>query len=121
MNLFDLTSHLMLETMNPLISSNSNKIRRENMFFADGNIESVTDYLKLLLENLKCSPIIDGCIIECFKTFNNELINFNLELFDIKGDICLVEVRREKGDILDFNKLFGEIYEKCEISFKEKL
>jgi hypothetical protein len=121
MNLFDLTSHLMLGTMNPLISSNSKKIRRETVFFADGNIESVTEYLKKLLEKQKCSPTVDGCVIKCYKTLHNALISFSFELYDIKGDICLVEVRRGKGDILDFNKLYREIYEKCEISFQEKL
>jgi len=118
MNGFDFASHLMMGAINPLVSNNS-KIKRETVFMADGKASSCISYLKELLEKLKCSPTVNGNDIKCFKTINNALLNFNFSIIEITGEVCFVEVRRGKGDILDFNKLYREITEKCEIALKK--
>jgi len=45
------------------------------------------------------------------------MLSFTIQLLEIKGGFCLVEVRRGKGDILDFNKFYREFVENCELAF----
>jgi len=119
MNAFDLISHLMMGAINPLVNNNS-KIKRETNFLADGKLKQVIEYINHQLEDLKYSPQILNNTIKCFKTINNTLISFLIEIIEITGDICLVEVRRSKGDILNFNKLYRAFENGCKIAFIEK-
>jgi len=117
MNAFAFASFLMMGAINPLVSNNS-KIKRETVFMADGKASSCISYLKDQLDKNKCNPTVNGNDIKCFKTINNALLNFNFSITELTGEVCFVEVRRGKGDILDFNKLYRELIEKCEIAFK---
>ena len=119
MNAFDLSSHLMIGTINPLVANNS-KIKKETVFMADGNAETVIKYLKNQLEGIKSSPSVTGNEIKCVKSIKNVLLTFELQIIELTGEICLIEVRRMKGDILEFNKLYREFVDKCEIAFIEK-
>jgi hypothetical protein len=109
----------MTGTINPLVSNNS-KIKRETQFMADGNAEKVIDYLKKQLEGIKSSPNVNGNEIKCVKSIKNSLVTFDFQIIEITGDVCYIEVRRGKGDILEFNKLYRDFVEKCEIAFIQK-
>jgi hypothetical protein len=105
LNAFSLASKLMMGYVNPLVSSTA-KIRRETCFMAKGEGKEVQARLVKELKNQNANPTIKNQEIKCFLHLHNNLLTFTIEILPVKGGFAMVEVRRGKGDILEFNRFY---------------
>ncbi|KAL9650469.1 hypothetical protein ABK040_004692 [Willaertia magna] len=112
LNAFDLASILMAGSMNPLISKGSEeqvKFRRQTRFMAKGNKDQVQTEICKRLEEVKAKPSIKGEEIRGVVTLHQNAITFSITIEETSGGFSVVEVRRNKGDILAFNSLYREL------------
>jgi serine/threonine protein kinase len=111
LNAFDLASRLMMGSMNPLMSSTAVKIRRETRFMASGQQKQVEDELIRVLSEMKGNPErtknkeIKGYIT----TSTAQMLTFTAKVEGLTGGLCMVEVRRGKGDILEYNSFYRNL------------
>jgi len=108
LNAFDLASMLMMGSMNPLMSSDASvKIRRETRFMAKGKKEEAKQAIINKLDQLKAKPTTKGDDeIKCMATVNQSVITFSIKIEETSGGFSVVEVRRGKGNILDYNAFY---------------
>ena len=106
LNAFDLASALMSGTINQLVSSEPASIRRETKFIAQGSATAVLPALASILKELSANPIEKSTDIKCFVGNTSHPFTFTVSVSETTGGFCLVEVRRNKGPILDFNAFY---------------
>lgn len=109
LNAFDLASKLMSGAFNPLMSGV--KIHRETRFIATGAAEIVRDILKKTLQELNANPSEKNGEIKCFVNLPGGVVTFNINVESTAGGFSLVEVRRGRGRILDFNQTYRSLLE----------
>jgi serine/threonine protein kinase len=105
LNAFDLASALMSGTMNNLVSSEPANIRRETTFIAKGNATTVLSALTDSLKKESANPIEKNSELKCFVA-GAQSFTFLVRVSETSGGFCLVEARRNKGNILDFNSFY---------------
>ncbi len=106
LNAFDLASALMSGTMNQLVSSEKVSIRRETRFMAQGNASSVLSAMEKILVQMGAHPTEKNGELKCFLSQNAQVLTFSIGVSETSGGFSLVEVRRGKGDILEFNTFY---------------
>jgi serine/threonine protein kinase len=110
LNAFDLASRLMMGSMNPLMSNTAVKIRRETRFMASGQQKQVEDELVRVLSEMKGNPERKNKEIKGYmNTSNSQMLTFNAKVEGLTGGLCMVEVRRGKGDILEYNSFYRNL------------
>jgi len=109
LNAFELASALMSGTINQLVSSEKVNIRRETRFMAQGNAEHVLNSLKKTLKQLGASSNEKNGELKCFFSQNAQALTFSIGVLETSGGFSLVEVRRGKGDILEFNNFYRKL------------
>lgn len=121
LNAFDLASKLMAGAINPLMSGV--KIRRETRFIATGNAETVRSELNERLTKMNANPSERNNEIKCFVNMSGGMLTFTITVDSTAGGFSLVEVRRGRGRILDFNQVYrtllnelGQIVSSTEIA-----
>jgi serine/threonine protein kinase len=107
LNAFDLASRLMMGAVNPLISSAA-KIRRETIFMANGTMKDLKERFMKELLVMQANPQSkeNSNEIKCFTNKNANLLTFVIEISPVAGGFAMVEMRRGKGDILEFNSFY---------------
>ncbi len=112
LNAFDLASRLMMGSMNPLMSNTAVKIRRETRFMASGVQKTVEDELIKVLGEMKANPernVKNKEIKGYLNTSNSQMLTFTAKVEGLTGGLCMVEVRRGKGDILEYNSFYRNL------------
>lgn len=95
----------MLGAFSPLMTKTVT-IRRETRFMAKGDDKTVSTALVKLLTELKANPTVKGKEIKGYIQYGPNLISFAIDIAPTSGGFCMVEVRRGKGTILDYNKFY---------------
>lgn len=115
-NAFELASRLMMGTLNPLVQKNQDSlIRRETRFMAVGTAKEVLNKLVEILKVEKCDPKVktNELEIKCFTHFNKALLTFSVVVHQtVSMNICMVEFRRGRGDVLRFHEMYRILLEK---------
>jgi len=106
LNAFDLASALMSGTMNQLVSSEKVSIRRETRFMAQGAASVVLTAMEKILVQMGAHPSEKNGELKCFLSQNAQVLTFSIGVSETSGGFSLVEVRRGKGDILEFNTFY---------------
>ena len=108
LNAFDLASMLMMGSMNPLMSSDASvKIKRQTRFMAKGKKQECQTAIVSKLDKMKAKPTTKGDDeIKCMATVNQAAITFSIKIEETSGGFSVVEVRRGKGNILDYNAFY---------------
>lgn len=112
LNAFDLASRLMMGSMNPLMSNTAVKIRRETRFMASGAQKNVEEELIKVLGEMKANPernVKNKEIKGYINTSNSQMLTFTAKVEGLTGGLCMVEVRRGKGDILEYNSFYRNL------------
>ena len=128
LNAFDLASIMMSGIVNPLVqrvTTNQVTIRRETRFIAGGDKHSVLEKIKSTLSDVlqvKVSTTHLGdsklsqqnsdhnfADLKCFATIQQVGLTFSVKIEATQGGFCLVEFRRGKGSIIDYNNLYRQI------------
>lgn len=135
LNAFDLASIMMSGFVNPLVNHVPNashktvNIRRETRFIARGDKKTVLEKIKsLLAEKLQVkvstthlNDLESGKLsqqnasdqnlsdMKCFATVKQVGVAFSVKVDQTSVGFCLVEIRRGKGSIIDFNFLYRQI------------
>jgi len=107
--------------------SNQVSIRRETRFIARGDKQTVLEKIKsVLAQNLQVKvstshleKLTDNAQhsesdsnfsdLKCFATVKQIGVTFSVKIEPTSGGFCLVEFRRGKGSIIDFNTLYRHI------------
>jgi len=108
MNAFEFASMLLSGQMNPLMNPNAKRVT-ESQFLTKGNFDSVVSILQDALEKLggKCEKKENRLKVSVQKQGTFLLVG--VEILPIIGDFCHCEVRKLKGDGLEFIKLFNTL------------
>jgi len=112
LNAFDLASRLMMGSMNPLMSNTAVKIRRETRFMASGTQKQVEDEMMKILAQMKANPEHNTKNKEIkgyLNTSNSQMLTFTAKVEGLTGGLSMVEVRRGKGDILEYNSFYRNL------------
>jgi len=87
---------------------------RETSLFCKGVVDVVIKTFISLLEDLKANPNVKDGLIRCNYVLPNQVISFSVRVTPIKGGICFVEIRKIKGPMLEFAKIFRVLLQKIE-------
>jgi len=112
LNAFDLMSRLLMDSMNPLMTNAPVKIRRETRFMAQGQQKQVEDELIRVLTEMKANPENNAKNKEIkgyMNTANAQMLTFSAKVETVIGGMSIVEVRRGKGDILEYNSFYRSL------------
>lgn len=113
LNAFDLVGNMMSGVVNPLVSGAAVRIRRETRFAAKGDDSVVRAHMMKVLERLKANPTMkekdESKDIKCYIHHNSTLLTFTISIQSTSGGFSMVEVRRRKGDILQFNEFYRHL------------
>jgi hypothetical protein len=110
MTAFDLTSLLVLGELNPLMVQTS----KNDKFIVQGDLEKLyKEFTKILQKDLKCSVSQKKNILKAQTQYQGQFIVMVIDFQPIVGDLCLCEVKRSKGGIIQFNTLCRTFIEKC--------
>jgi hypothetical protein len=108
---FELASKLVMGSLSPLISTDQN-VRRNAQFLASAKLDVAQAEVMKFLTEMKAKPQpgknsnIKGFITDPVKG----LITFNFQFVPtVCPDLTLVEVRRMRGDTLEFQKLYRNV------------
>lgn len=108
---FDIISRLTSGSLNPLVQSGG-AVRRATRFMATGSAEMVQSKIIDALEKTKSNPKTKEGTAE-IKGFINSvkgLLTYQLEVLPtIAEGLHLVEIRRTRGDILDFHDFYRQV------------
>jgi serine/threonine protein kinase len=111
---FDIVSRLTSGSLNPLMSGSLNVIRRATRFIAVGATDTVQAKVMEALEKAKSNPKAkDGSLeIKGFINSAKGLLTYHLEILPLVAQgLVLVEIRRTRGDTLDFHEFFRYLIE----------
>eukprot|EP00906_Rhabdomonas_costata_P008666 RCo012310 len=112
---FDMMARLTSSSLNPLLSGPQNVIRRATRFFAVGPTATVVATIMDALEKAKCNPKAkEGCSLEIKGHICSAkgLLTYQMEILPtVAQDLALVEIRRTRGDTLDFGEFFRALIE----------
>jgi serine/threonine protein kinase len=111
MNAFDLLSTLMSGKMASLVDKTA-PIRRETRFLAHGTASKVLQSLSAILKEMRADPIEKHGELKCVVA-GSSAFTFSVTVQETSGGFCLVEVRRNRGAILDFNSFFRKFVSGC--------
>lgn len=87
---------------------------RETSLFCKGVVDVVIKTFMSLLEDLKANPNVKDGLIRCNYVLPNQVISFGVRITPIKGGICFVEIKKIKGPMLEFAKIFRVLLQKIE-------
>lgn len=108
---FDIISRLTSGSLNPLVQSGG-LVRRATRFMATGSTDSLQCKIMEALEKTKSNPKTKEGTLE-IKGFINSvkgLLTYQLEILPtIAEGLNLVEIRRTRGDILDFHEFYRQL------------
>eukprot|EP00744_Colponema_vietnamica_P001282 GILI01002140.1.p1 GENE.GILI01002140.1~~GILI01002140.1.p1 ORF type:complete len:451 (+),score=142.94 GILI01002140.1:109-1461(+) len=108
---FDLISRLTSGSLNPLITFQQGMVRTSTRFLVHGTAKDVVDALEGLKANPKSKENTNE--IKGFVNGNKGLLTYMVTVVPTcASSLTLVELRRGRGDILEFHELFREIVKK---------
>jgi serine/threonine protein kinase len=111
---FDIVSRLTSGSLNPLMSGSLNVVRRATRFMATGGKDHVMTKILEALEKAKSNPKAKEGSLE-IKGFINSakgLLTYHLEILPtVAQGMVMVEIRRTRGDTLDFHEFFRFLIE----------
>jgi hypothetical protein len=110
---------LTIGQLNPLISSaSSEKFRKETSFMCSGLLVDVSKYLTDKLKSMKVSSTTKNFDfkneIKGNLATHNQVVGIQIEVTQIVSKICLIEVRRKTGGILEFNEFYRNFIDKIQ-------
>lgn len=109
---FDIVSRLTSGCLNPLMSGTLNVVRRATRFIALGSKETMMAKIMEALEKAKSNPKAkEGSLeIKGFKNSSKGLLTYQLEILPtVTQGMVLVEMRRTRGDTLDFHEFYRSL------------
>eukprot|EP01080_Neovahlkampfia_damariscottae_P007555 gene7555-11878_t len=116
-NAFELHYKLTIGQLNPLISSvSSEKYRKETSFIIAGLLDDVTKYLVSELKSMKISSTTKNfdfkAEIKGNLASHNQIVGVHVEVTQIVSKLCLIEIKRKTGGVLEFNEFYRNFVEK---------
>lgn len=108
---FDLISRLTSGSLNPLITFQQGMVRTSTRFLVHGSSKDVVEALEALKANPKSKENTNE--IKGFVNGSKGLLTYMVTVVPTcSPTLTLVELRRGRGDILEFHELFREIVKK---------
>eukprot|EP01029_Cantina_marsupialis_P030874 TRINITY_DN856_c0_g1_i1.p1 TRINITY_DN856_c0_g1~~TRINITY_DN856_c0_g1_i1.p1 ORF type:complete len:437 (-),score=114.26 TRINITY_DN856_c0_g1_i1:1305-2615(-) len=107
-NAFDLVNMWGGLALNRLCSPADKKSNRQSQFMSSMSCNTLMNELTVVLEKLDCSVEVStrSFKIRASNLTNHGMITVIIALYVITDDLHLVDVRRGKGDILEYNKFY---------------
>lgn len=111
MTAFDLPTLLVLGRLNPLQGT---VIKRETRFMVKGSLKEVFDHFeKQILEIDSRANIIPKLnTLKVHIQTQGNVLNITIDILPILGGVNLCEIKKIKGEILQFNDIYRKIIEK---------
>eukprot|EP00993_Chasmostoma_nieuportense_P000442 NODE_1408_length_1516_cov_251.371490_g1333_i0.p1 GENE.NODE_1408_length_1516_cov_251.371490_g1333_i0~~NODE_1408_length_1516_cov_251.371490_g1333_i0.p1 ORF type:complete len:442 (+),score=97.45 NODE_1408_length_1516_cov_251.371490_g1333_i0:65-1390(+) len=109
---FDIISRLTSGSLNTLVSANSNIVRRATRFMANGSTDHVLAKIIEALEKTRSNPKAKEGSLEVKGFINSAkgLLTYHLEILPtVTHGLVLVEIRRTRGDTLDFHEFYRQL------------
>ena len=111
MTAFDLTSSLVLGELNPLMV----EISKNDKFIVKGNLEDLhKEFTKILQKQLKCTVAQKKQVLKATATVQGQFIVMVIDFQPIVGDLCLCQVKRSKGGIIQYNTICRTFIKECQ-------
>jgi serine/threonine protein kinase len=111
MTAFDLTSVLVLGSINPFLGK---VIQNDQRFIVKGSLNDVQEIFKKIFLEMKGQVSDKKNIVKAIFQAQGLFTSLSIEIQPIVGDCCLCEVKRGRGDILQFNTLYRVVMEKAD-------
>lgn len=111
---FDIMTRLTSSSLNPLMSGPLNVVRRATRFFAVGTTETVVAKIMDALEKARSNPKAKEGSMEVKGFINSAkgLLTYHMEILPtVAPGLILVEIRRTRGDTLDFHEFYRYLIE----------
>jgi len=111
MTAFDLPTLLVLGKLNPLQGT---VIKRETRFMVKGSLKEVFDHFEKSITDIdsKCKIMPKLNTLKIHLQDKGNVLVFVIEILPIVGGVNLCEIKKVKGEILQFNDIYRKIVEK---------
>eukprot|EP00003_Mantamonas_plastica_P033599 TRINITY_DN971_c2_g1_i1.p1 TRINITY_DN971_c2_g1~~TRINITY_DN971_c2_g1_i1.p1 ORF type:complete len:119 (+),score=41.78 TRINITY_DN971_c2_g1_i1:1129-1485(+) len=91
------------------------KVKRLTKFSSECEIDQLLDHLSTIFDELGIKYQVDeqNYVIKAVANTTKGALAFNVQLYVMTKELKMVDFARERGDLLDWHKLYRRIYEKC--------
>jgi serine/threonine protein kinase len=117
LNAFELYYKLTISQVNLLMMIKGDQeavIRRETICITKGEAKDVIERLMRELKALKSAPVFKGSEIKAIVATQGQTVGICMTIHPIVCKMCLIEIRRTQGGILEFNKTYRELMKKVD-------
>eukprot|EP00906_Rhabdomonas_costata_P019084 RCo027788 len=109
---FDLMALLTSSTVSPLLSEAPRFVRCAPRFFAVGPTANILAAIMEALQKANCNPTAKELVIKGHLNSVQGLLAFQMDILPtVASDLALVEMRRTRGDALDFGEFYRGLIE----------
>lgn len=120
MNAFDLASRLMAGKLAPLMSG-APSVKSNTRFMANASVEATMEKLTAFLHSvdIETQTKKDVSVIKCNR-LRPRLLNFAIHIIPtVHSELVMVDVRRGRGDRLEFNDVYRQLAESMGVTEEE--